>query len=106
MVLFAFFDQLVDIDFSSLNFGILLFHNAGCSVEENSFVFFFAQVFVGGLVTLLDDNLIKFQFDGLPFNDFLLNSIFGDESVHINIFLLPNTMSSIHRLQVNLWIPI
>ena len=52
--------------------------------------------------TLLDKDLVNFQFDGLTLNDFLFNSVLGHKPVDIDILALSNSMRSIHRLQVNL----
>ncbi len=55
---------------------------------------------------LLDDQIVPFEFDGLSLNDFFLNSIFSDEPVDIDWVFLADSMSSIHGLEIHLWVPV
>ena len=73
--------------------------------------YFFVLIFVErfaiiNLATSLNHHLVEFQFYCLAFNHFLLNSVFAHQSVDIDIFLLADTMSPIHCLQINLGVKI
>jgi hypothetical protein len=53
----AFIDELVNVNFTQkVNFINFLFHDGSCSVNEHFFILFFWQVFILGLVSLLNDN--------------------------------------------------
>ena len=106
VLLNSFLNELVDIDIRSVDLFNLLPHDGGSSMNQNLFVLFLRKVFVLGLVSLLNDNSIQLELDGLPLDNLLLNTVFGDESVYIHILLLTNPMSSVHGLQIDLWIPI
>mmetsp|Transcript_46840 Transcript_46840/g.62009 ORF Transcript_46840/g.62009 Transcript_46840/m.62009 type:complete len:124 (-) Transcript_46840:1428-1799(-) len=63
----------------------------------------------GGLADfapLLNENLIDFEFDGLPLNDFFFHAVLCDQPVHEHVLALPDTVSSVHRLQVDLRVPV
>lgn len=55
---------------------------------------------------LLDDDLVQFEFDGLSLDDLLLDSLFRDEPVDVDLLLLSNTMGSVHSLYVRLRVPV
>ena len=58
---FSFFNQLVDINLSSLiDLIILSLHNSCSTMQKNLFIFFFGKVQICGLSSTLDNDLIKF----------------------------------------------
>lgn len=75
-------------------------------MKKNLLIFFFREIFVRCLMTLLDDNLVYLQFDSLPLDYLLLYSVFADKSVNKNSLFLTDSVRSVHCLQINLWIPI
>ena len=107
MIFFTTFYQLVDINVLRTYHGILLFHYFGCSMEEDLIIFLFGQVLILiCLATLLDDNLIKFEFNGLSFNYFLFNCVLRNETIDKDFLLLANSVRSIHGLEIDLWVPV
>jgi hypothetical protein len=56
--------------------------------------------------TLLNNKGVKFQLHGLFLNHFFLHGVFGDESINSDLLCLTNSMSSIHCLEIHLWIPV
>jgi hypothetical protein len=50
--------------------------------------------------------MIPFQLNSLSFDDFLLYGILSNKSVNIYRALLPDSVSSIHGLQIHLRVPI
>ena len=75
-------------------------------MNQNLLVLPLRKIFILGLMTLLNDNSVQLELDGLSLDDLLLNTVFGDESVYIYILFLTDPMSSVHGLQIDLWIPI
>ena len=75
-------------------------------MNKNLLVFFFRESFLRGYLPRLNDDLVKLESDCLSFQDFLLNCWLSDQTVDKDLFLLPDTMSSIHGLKINLRIPI
>lgn len=75
-------------------------------MDQHFFIFFFGQVFVLGLVALLDDDRVEFELDGLSLNDLLLNRVSRDEPVNIDLLLLADSVRPVHGLQVYLRIPV
>lgn len=55
-----------------------------------------------GQPALLNDRRIQEQLPVGPLNDLLLNGTFGDKSEHFHRLRLPDTVSTVHSLQVNL----
>lgn len=47
---------------------------------------------------MLDDEGIPFEFDGLTFDDLLLDCILGDETIHVDFVFLSDTMGAVHGL--------
>merc|ERR1719164_402344 len=70
--------------------------------------FFLAQ-FVALLVyksALLNDNVVQFEFHLGAFDNSFFDCLFCDEPEDLYSFLLTNSVSSVHGLQVHLRIPI
>lgn len=61
---------------------------------------------LGGKTTLLDDERVQLKLHGLLLYHFLLHSVLGDEAEDLDYLRLPDTVSTIHGLKVNLRIPI
>lgn len=75
-------------------------------MNKDPFVLFRRQAFVPDLVPMLNQNLVKFELDGLSFNDFFFHSWLRYQTIHIYFLVLANPMRSIHSLQINLRIVI
>ncbi len=56
--------------------------------------------------TFLYNQIIKLKLHGLLLNHFFLHSILSDQSEDLNDLLLTNSVSSVHRLEIYLWVPI
>ena len=56
--------------------------------------------------SLLDNHLIKLQLDSLPLHDLLFDSALGDKPIDVDLFCLPDPVSPVHCLQVNLRVPV
>lgn len=77
MLLCSLSDEFINIDYcAKLDFINLLLHDRSSSVNQNFFVLFLGQVFVFSLVSLLNDDSVELQLDGLPFYNLLFNRIF------------------------------
>ena len=60
----------------------------------------------GGLCApLLDDELVEAQFLRCALQHSFFHTAFSDESEHIDLFCLSNTMCTVHCLQVRLRVP-
>jgi len=59
-----------------------------------------------GDLARLNDHLIELEPDGLSLDDLLLHSRLCDQSVDINFFLLPDSVGSVHGLEVHLGVPV
>lgn len=55
--------------------------------------------------TLLDDQLVKLELLRSPLEDTLLDGILGDETEHVDLLGLTDTVGSVHSLQVGLRVP-
>lgn len=56
--------------------------------------------------SLLDDQLIQLKLHGLLLDHLFFHGVLSDESVDLHLFLLANSMSSVHRLKIHLRIPV
>lgn len=74
-------------------------------MQNHLLIFFLAHFFHRLLSkTALDNNLVKFELDRLSPYDLFLDWILHNESIDVNFLFLPNSMRSIHSLQVDLWV--
>ena len=81
----------------------ICFENLTSAILNHLFNIIFAEslVFLNKF-TLLNNKRIPSQFYRLSFNNFFFNRIFRNQSININYFFLPNSMSSIHCLKIHL----
>lgn len=54
----------------------------------------------------LNNEAVEFEFHGLPLDHFLLHCIRRYEPKHLDNLLLADSVSAIHCLEVNLWVPV
>jgi hypothetical protein len=99
MILNTLVDEFVNINFFLLDKFKFGFHDLFSSVQQNRLKLIFIHVFHGLMSkTILDNDLVKFQLDCLSFNDSLLYAISADQPIDIHLFLLSNSMCSVHSL--------
>ena len=75
-------------------------------MEKNLFIFILRQVLVCSLMPLLNDDLVELELDGLALDDLLLDRLLRDQAVDKDLLLLSDTVGTVHRLQVNLRVPV
>ncbi len=97
----------VDIDESIITKHLLfLLKDFSSTVNKNFLILLFSECFLRCNLARLDDYLVEFETDRLSLQDFLLNCGLSDESVHVDLLLLADSMGTIHRLQVYLRVPV
>ena len=57
------------------------------------------------LSTLLDDQLVKTKLLRRSFEHTFLDTAFRNKTEHIYLLRLSNSVSTVHSLQIGLWIP-
>lgn len=75
-------------------------------MQKYLLVFFLRKIFVRGLMALLDYNLVNLELDSLSLNDLLFHRILGNQPIDKDLLLLTDSMGTVHRLQIDLWIPV
>jgi len=102
--LFTFTDQGVDIPIIEL---VANLEDAISSIVDHVNHFFLLEPLIFWRHSaLLDNQVVEFQLHSLAFNHFLLHRVGCDQPEDLHYFLLADTMRTIHRLQVNLWVPV
>jgi hypothetical protein len=73
---------------------------------QDLLVLLLSKGFLRGYLTRLDDDLVKLKPDGLSFQDFLFHSGLGDEAIDVDLLFLAYSVGSVHRLKVDLRVPV
>lgn len=104
----TFLDNLINVDWISIKDDFVIFHlHYFCrTMEEDFLIIFLTQICVCSLVPLLNNNLIQLELNSLPFNYLLFYSVLSHKPVDVYFFLLADTMTTIHCLKIDLWVPI
>jgi hypothetical protein len=55
---------------------------------------------------VLNDIVVPLEFDALPLNDLFFNCVLDGKAVDHDRVLLPDAMSSVHSLEVDLWVEV
>lgn len=102
--LFTFTDQGVDIPIIEL---VANLKDAISSIVDHvNHLFLLEPLIFWRHSALLDNQVVEFQLHSLAFNHFLLHRVGCDQPEDLHYLFLADTMRTIHRLQVNLWVPV